>query len=255
MNNKEEISSMRRHKRDKNFEIIPAVLEMNFARIEERISQVVGLVKTVQIDVCDGKFVANATWPYRKQDDSFDSIVNEDLSMPHWDEIDYEIDLMCLNPLDKVDHWVSAGAKRIIIHASSVEDIAQTVADYRKKFPKVAEGDFKTGFEPELCIALAFSMPVSVIAPFADQIDGVQCMGIDKIGFQGRPFQPGVYEKIKELRALYPNMPISVDGGVNVDNILQIKQAGATRVAVGSAVFASENANMALEELECAVLG
>ena len=253
--NERENMPRRNTRRIKDFEIIPAVLEMNFARVEDRISQVVGLVKTVQIDVCDGKFVANATWPYRKQDDSFDAIVNEDLSMPHWDEIDYEIDLMCLNPLDKIDHWVSAGAKRIIIHASSVEDIAQTVAEYRKKFPKVAEGDFKTGFEPELCVALAFSTPASVITPFADQIDGVQCMGIDKIGFQGRPFQPSVCEKIKELRSLYPKIPISVDGGVNVDNIMQIKLAGANRVAVGSAIFASENANMALEELECAVLG
>lgn len=59
-------------------EIIPAILPRDFAELEDKASLVQGAVKTVQIDVCDGQFVPNATWPYKKHDDTFEKLLSED---------------------------------------------------------------------------------------------------------------------------------------------------------------------------------
>jgi ribulose-phosphate 3-epimerase len=66
-------------------------------------------------------------------------------------------------------------------------------------------------------------------------------MGIDTIGFQHQPFDAKVIDKIKEVRAAYPEIPISVDGGVSLENGSALLEAGANRLVVGSAIFEADN--------------
>src|SRR3954470_14008050 len=101
-------------------EIIPALLPKDFNEIEEKITMIVGLAPIVQIDICDGKFVQSTTWPYKRRDENFESIIREERGMPEWEEIDYEFDLMVKDPTeDEARQWLSAGAKRIVFHAES----------------------------------------------------------------------------------------------------------------------------------------
>lgn len=221
-------------------EIIPAILPKDFAEVEEKIGLIRDYVKTVQIDVCDGQFVPSATWPYRKDDDSFDRIAREEEGLPGWEKLNFEIDLMVNKPEQVVEEWVTAGATRIIVHAEAKGDV---VAAIDKLSGRVEVG-------------VAFNMEsdasdfVYNVEYSGFKIDFIQLMGIDQVGFQGQPFDTKVIEKIKDFREVYKNMPISVDGGVSLDNARQLIDAGATRLVVGSAIFGADNYLEALQKFK-----
>lgn len=209
-------------------EIIPAILPKDFNEVDEKSSFVVGLADTVQIDICDGKFVPSTTWPYKKRDESFEQIVKEERGMPSWEELDYEFDLMIKDPTeDDVRQWLSAGAKRIVLHAESSLDLTPVM--------NVLNGLVDIG------LAVNIQTPLDVIEKYKDKISYVQFMGITKIGFQAQPFDPRVLEKIKECKEKYPELAIQVDGGVSLATAEQLSKAGADRLVVGSVLFGSDN--------------
>jgi ribulose-phosphate 3-epimerase len=200
-------------------EIIPAILPRDFTEVEEKVSLVKGLVKTVQIDVCDGQFTPEPTWPYRKHDDFFERLVHEEEGLPGWQELDFEIDLMANHPEDKVEQWVTAGATRIIIHAEAKGDIGKAIETLKGRV--------------EIGVAFNIDTPISKI----DGIQFIQLMGIDHIGFQGQAFDPKVIEKVTEAQRVYPSCPVSIDGGVSLESAPSLLEAGARRLVVGSAIF------------------
>ncbi len=217
-------------------EIIPAILPKDFAELEEKIELIKGVAPLVQIDICDGKFVPQAGWPYKKQDNNFDAILKEEKGMPYWEDVDFEIDLMISDPEQEVEHWLTTGAKRIIVHFESTKNMDRIIGELQGLV--------------EIGIAIGLDTPVDDIAPFIHDIDVVQCMGIKRIGFQGEAFDERVLEKVRELKSRFPERLVSVDGGVNLETAEQLREAGADRLIVGSAIFASENVVQALEELE-----
>lgn len=217
-------------------EIIPAILPKDFAELEDKVSLVQGSVKTVQIDVCDGQFVANATWPYKKHDDTFEKLLNEEAGLPFWEKVNYEIDLMVNRAEEVVEEWVRTGASRIIIHVEMRGDLALAISKIKDQV--------------EIGLAINVETPIDIIDTYKDEIDFIQCMGIDNIGFQGQKFDAKVIEKIKLLRSKYPDLPISVDGGVSLDSAPMLIEAGATRLVAGSAIFNSENVFDAVEEFK-----
>lgn len=209
-------------------EIIPAILPRDFSEIEDKVMLIKGLADTVQIDICDGKFTANTTWPYKKRDQNFESIIHEDRGMPLWEELDYEFDLMISNPtVDDVRQWLSAGATRIVLHAESSEDLTPVM--------DVLKGLVEIG------LSLQIKTPVERIEKYKDKISFIQFMGITKIGFQGQAFDPRVLEKIKQVKEKYPELPVQVDGGVSLATAEFLKEAGADRVVAGSSIFESDN--------------
>jgi ribulose-phosphate 3-epimerase len=209
-------------------EIIPAILPKDFNEIEDKASQIVGLAPLVQVDVCDGKFVQSTTWPYKKHDENFEQIIREDRGMPEWEELDYEFDLMIQNPTeDDARQWLSAGAKRVVLHVESSEDLTPAM--------NVLNGLADIG------LAINVTTPLDVIEKYKDKISYIQFMGITKIGFQGQAFDTRVLEKIKKCKDLYPDLSIQVDGGVSMATAGQLSEAGATRLVAGSVLFGSDN--------------
>jgi ribulose-phosphate 3-epimerase len=220
----------------KKIEIIPAILPKDFNELEERVELVRGSVKTVQVDVCDGQFVQNASWPYRKRDDAFEMLLKEEEGLPGWQDLNYEFDLMVNHPSGVVDEWVSAGAVRIIIHVESKGNIAEAVNKLQGR--------------AEIGLALNVETPIESIEPYKGRIQFVQCMGIDDIGFQGQEFDAKAVDKIKTVKAAYPDLPISVDGGVSLDNAPSLIAAGADRLVIGSAIFDADNAFEAIQRFK-----
>lgn len=217
-------------------QIIPAILPNSFSELEEKIAQVNGLVPLVQIDICDGHYTPKATWPYRKPDDSFDAIMREEIGMPFWEDVDFEIDLMARNPETLIPQWVTAGAQRIIIHADSTEKLGEVIDSCKNQV--------------EVGVAVGITTPLEKILPYASDISVIQCMGINKIGFQGQTFNEQVFEKIKEVRLALPDTEISVDGGVSLENMDKLMDAGATRLVVGSAIFGQIDIHKAISDFE-----
>jgi len=207
--------------------IIPAILPKDFNDLEEKLGLINGATKIVQIDVCDGQFVANATWPYRKTDLSFNRIINEEEGLPYWQDVDYEIDLMANNPEHRVDEWVRAGVSRIIMHSECRGDIDGAIKSLAGRV--------------EIGLAFGIDSDLDALSKYADSIQCVQLMGIDNIGFQNQKFDDRVLDRINSLRVQYPSLPISVDGGVSMENAPSLIQAGVSRMVIGSAIFASDN--------------
>ena len=75
-------------------------------------------------------------------------------------------------------------------------------------------------------------------------------MGIDKIGFQGQPFDERVLENVRKIRKAHPEMPISIDGSVNFDTAKSLVDAGATRLVSGSAILEADDFTQAIAQLE-----
>ena len=83
--------------------------------------------------------------------------------------------------------------------------------------------------------------------------DFVQVMGIAEIGYQGEPFAEAALGRIRELRQAFPDLVMSVDGGVSSDTIVRLVEAGAQRFVSGSAIFGGGLIEENISGLEAAI--
>lgn len=227
-------------------EIIPAIIPKDFYDLQEKMSLVRKFASLVQIDVLDGKLTPEPSWPYNvTYDKDFEDIKREKKGFPHWEGMDFEIDLMVLNPFVLWQDWFNAGAKRIIFHIESKTNWVALIEEFKKH-----SVDKDLPFYTELGFAIDINTPNESLKPFIADTDFIQCMGIERIGFQGEPFDERVIEKIKQIKNLYPEIPISVDGGVSLESAQELVAAGAERLVAGSAIFGSENIKETIEEFQ-----
>ncbi|MEK7180627.1 MAG: hypothetical protein AAB706_04075 [Patescibacteria group bacterium] len=225
-------------------EIIPAIIPEDFFDLQGKMSRVIGLAPLVQIDVLDGKLTPEPSWPYNVEEDkNFLEITHGDKGFPYWEKLDFEVDLMVLDPFTLWEDWFNAGAKRIIFHIESKTNWETLIAEFKKHS---VEKDLP--FYTELGFAINIDTPLEKLAPVISHADFIQCMGIARIGFQGEPFDERVIEKIKAIKSQYSEMIISVDGGVSLDNASALLEAGATRLVSGSAIFEDSDISSAIGE-------
>lgn len=234
-------------------EVIPAILPEDIEEIREKMSFVNGIVNIVQIDVCDGRFVPSVGWPYKNDEGSFEKIVAEEEGFPFWDSLDFEVDLMVENPENVVEEWVNAGAKRIVLHIESSENILELVKKLRGEYGYSGDNPLSI----DIGLALNIETPNEELYEFLNTqangrslIDFVQFMGIREVGFQGQVFDDNVLGKIRELRGMFPEAIISVDGGVSYETAPLIIEAGVNRLISGSAVFDSTDIKGSIDELK-----
>jgi ribulose-phosphate 3-epimerase len=213
-------------------EIIPAIMPRSFEDARERSARVAGLVPTVQLDLMDGVFVPEKTWPYIEDTSS--------TVLPEFHNLAYEIDLMVEEPEETALAWALVGAKRVILHIENSHRLAKFIEECRKEF----------GNRVEIGLAVNVETHNEAITPFVATIDFVQCMGIGQIGYQGRPFDERVIPKIFDLRTRHPELIISVDGGVNFDSAPRLIAAGANRLVSGSVIFESSDISAAIARLQ-----
>jgi ribulose-phosphate 3-epimerase len=208
--------------------IIPAIIPKSLTHAKECLDRVT-FAKNIQIDVVDGEFVENISWPYLPEGNV--SEISELIG-----EYDVEVDLMVQSPIKAGQDWLAVGAKALVFHIEGVADMNEVLDLHKDK-------SFNLG------LSLNNDTSLETIYPFIDQIDFVQVMGISEIGSQGQPFDVRVLERIASLRALYPNLTISVDGGVNEENISELKKAGANNFVVGSTIVKADDPKNSYEQL------
>ncbi len=75
-------------------------------------------------------------------------------------------------------------------------------------------------------------------------------MGIEKVGFQGEPFDKHAIYLVERMRRRYPELIIQVDGGVSLENANALAKAGASRLIVGSAIFGEDDPIAASKALQ-----
>jgi ribulose-phosphate 3-epimerase len=228
-------------------EIIPAIIPKSLEDLRDHLDMVVGYVPMVQVDVTDGRLVPTKSWPYfgAGYDDYFQNILSEQEGLPYWDKVDFEIDLMVNDQEKAVRDWITAGAKRIVLHLESPVDVKDILRRLNKEFDSVKNSLLGI----EIGVAVNLNTPNEKIYELLDELDQngmpladfIQFMGIRNIGYQGQVFDGEVIDKISDLHEKYPDTIISVDGGVSEQNAEKILHAGATRLICGSAIFESDN--------------
>lgn len=238
-------------------EIIPAVLPKNYEDLKNKISLVRDVVPMVQVDICDGIFVNNVTWPFLSKvelrdseeflennfDEHFRRILNEQEGMPFWEDIDFELDLMVSNAVENFDIYTKLGPRRIIFHVEAVGNL--------EDFNHFLEGiDSYVRDVIEIGIAISPNAKIEEIFPLINNVDFVQCMGIDQEGVQGEEFNEKCLEQIKKLKEKFSDLVISVDGAVSFETAPALLQAGASRLVIGSAIFNTDDIINTIEEFK-----
>jgi len=205
----------------------------SFEEIAEKSEKVYRSVKTIHLDVMDGTLSHPRSWPFSPPAlEEFQKIASGEIPLPHWKEVDYEVDVMMKNPEDSFAEWVNAGFHRVIVHIESTEKFISILHEWKGVV--------------EIGAAINIDTPVSELSRVIhDGVDFVQLMGIGEIGFQGTPFDDRVIEKVASLREEYPELIISVDGGVSLENAPLLIKAGANRLVAGSAIFSIKNHEVA----------
>lgn len=233
-------------------EVIPAIIPKTFSELNQKLDLISGIVDVVHIDILDGKMTADKSWPnINTPDSNFVKIIREEEAFPFSENIEYEVHLMVENPEDLIQQWISAGVKRIIVHIESFEN-PEKALEFIHRFNDQYGGD-GSFLVTELGIAIKSRTDYALLEALIPEIDFVQCMSIEDIGSQGQIFDEAVVPKIKKLREMHPDLPISVDGSVNDQTAQKLVDADVDRLIVGSAVFKSADILGTIEKLEALV--
>ena len=196
--------------------------------LEKRTAAILDFAPEIQLDSADGIFAPVTSWPYLEgQWHMLEAMVENGEKLPHADRIVYEAHLMVQEPRAIGTLFARIGCARILPHIETLtdRDAARALFD-----------EWKTAGAKEVGVSLLLDTPLSSLEPYADMCDAVQLMSIAKVGAQGQPFDESIFSRIEELRAMYPDMMVAVDGGVAESNVEALTRAGANRLCVGSAI-------------------
>lgn len=225
-------------------EVVPAIIPHSFVDIQKDVRRVRKYTDFVQIDVSDGIFSPEKTWPHMGDDGEiqFEDLVSEKESLPFWKDVNYEVHLMVQEPMNVLDKWISTGVARIILHVESDGNLDEMISLIRNR-----SGSDGSLLRTEIGLALLPSTELGELDAYLDKIDFVQFMGNDKIGYHGVELDPHVYDKIKELRKKNSDIGIAVDIGVDEDTAPKLVSAGCTKLVSGSALFDAEDIKAQIE--------
>ena len=198
--------------------IAPSILSADFARLGAEVGDVVAAgADLVHFDVMDNHYVPNLT---------VGPLVCAALRKAGV-EAPIDVHLM-VRPVDRiVPDFAEAGATWISFHPEATEHVDRTIGLIRE-----------TGCRPGLVLNPA--TPLNWLDHVLDKIDLVLLMSVNP-GFGGQSFIPSVLPKIRRVRELIDRsgreIRLEVDGGVKIDNIGSIAEAGADTFVAGSAIF------------------
>ncbi|MBC8412538.1 MAG: ribulose-phosphate 3-epimerase [Nitrospira sp.] len=201
--------------------IAPSILSADFARLgEDVIAAEKAGADLIHIDTMDGHFVPNITiGPLVVK------AVKKVTSLP------LDVHLMIESPDLYIKEFAESGADIITVHAEASVHLHRTVQN-------IKECGVKAG------VSLNPATPVSHLDLILPYLDIVLIMSVNP-GFGGQKFIPEAIAKIKELRSRISEMgldiEIEVDGGVNIDNVAEVSNAGADIVVMGSAFYNSDD--------------
>lgn len=212
--------------------IAPSILSAAGARLGEEINAVEKAgADWIHVDVMDGHFVPNITMG--------PAIIS---SLRKTTRLPFDVHLMIENPDSYIESFATAGADIITVHVEAARHLHRTI-DFIKKLGK------KAG------VSLNPATPLALLEEILPDIDLLLIMTVNP-GFGGQQFIQNMLPKITKaanLLSALPNKPLlEVDGGVNLQNIKAIAQAGAQVLVAGNAVFNTTDYNKTIAELKAA---
>lgn len=211
------------------YRIAPSILSADFARLGEEVRAVESAgADLLHFDVMDNHYVPNLT-----VGPLVCAALKPLVRMP------IDVHLM-VKPVDRIiPEFAKAGASLISFHPEASEHVDRTIA-------LIKEHGCKAG------LALNPATPLDCLDYTLDKLDLVLLMSVNP-GFGGQQFIRAVLPKIAEVRRrivkLGRDIWLEVDGGVKVDNIGEIAQAGADTFVAGSAIFGTQDYAATLRDM------
>ena len=201
-----------------DFLIAPSILSADFARLGEEVDNVLKSgADVVHFDVMDNHYVPNLT---------IGPLVCDALRK-HGVTADIDVHLM-VKPVDRIiPDFAKAGATYITFHPEASEHVDRSLQ-------LIKEEGCKCGlvFNP--------ATPLDVLEYVMDKVDLILLMSVNP-GFGGQSFIPSALDKLRQARKMIKasgrDIRLEIDGGVKVNNIREIAEAGADMFVAGSAIF------------------
>ena len=209
--------------------IAPSILSADFSRLGDEIKAVEDAgADWIHVDVMDGHFVPNIT---------IGPPVIE--SIRKVTKLPLDVHLMIEHADCYVKSFAEAGADLLTVHVEACPHLNRTLQTIR-------ELDVRAG------VVLNPATPLSSLEEVLHEIDMVLLMSVNP-GFSGQSFIPSILDKASNLRDIMNHyedeIEMQVDGGVRVDNAGKIKEAGASVLVAGSAIFNSKDYKKTIQQL------
>lgn len=214
----------------RDYKIAPSILSADFARLGEEVDTVLEAgADIVHFDVMDNHYVPNLT---------IGPMVCKALR-DHGVSADIDVHLM-VKPVDRIiPDFADAGATYITFHPEASEHIDRSLQ-------LISE----CGCKPGLVFNPASSL--DCLKYVIDKVDMVLLMSVNP-GFGGQSFIESTIPKLEEVRSLIDDsgreIRLEVDGGVKVDNIRRIADAGADTFVAGSAIFGKPDYKAVIDQM------
>lgn len=214
----------------KNPELAPSLLSCNFGHIEKEIQMVAEAgCQYIHWDVMDGHFVPNI---------SLGAPVIENLrSKCH---LIFDVHLMVKNPQLFIEPFQKAGSNIITFHIEATDNPKQIINSIKSK-------GIKAG------IAVNPSTSLESIYEILSDVDLVLLMTVNP-GFGAQSFIPEVLPKISKLRSIKDSRNLDflleVDGGINLQTVIRVLEAGAELIVAGSSIYHSEDPKKTIQEFK-----
>jgi ribulose-phosphate 3-epimerase len=214
--------------------IAPSILSADFARLGEEVDNVLAAgADVVHFDVMDNHFVPNLT---------IGPLVCDALRK-HGVTAPIDVHLM-IEPVDRIiPDFAKAGASYITFHPEASVHIDRTLQ-------LIKDNGCKAGlvFNP--------GTPLDHLDYVMDKLDMILLMSVNP-GFGGQSFIPSALDKLRQVRQRIDesglDIRLEIDGGVKVDNIRAIKEAGADTFVAGSAIFGQDDYKKVIDDMRAEI--
>ena len=201
--------------------LAPSILSADFGQLAADVKKIEeGGAHLIHVDVMDGHFVPNI---------SFGAAVMKSLNGRT--QLPYDVHLMIEQPDQYIEDFVTPQTEYITVHQEACVHLHRTLQHIHSAGTKAG-------------VSINPATPLCMLEEVLTEADLILIMSVNP-GFGGQKMIPAALHKITELKRIREERnlayQIEIDGGVNLDNIRMVKDAGTDIIVAGSAVFGAED--------------